>query len=59
MLLAGEKEERLGNHQMDTDSRNRVYRGVENEKGYLVVVVEFAGTRRADRKSSPKSSPET
>jgi hypothetical protein len=40
------------------DSRKRIYHGVENDKGCLLVVVAGVGTRRFDRKSSSESSPE-
>jgi hypothetical protein len=41
------------------DSHKRIYHGVENDEGcLLVVVVAGVGTRRFDRKSSSKSSSE-
>ena len=40
------------------DFCKQIYHGEENDEGYLVVVVEFTGTRRTDRKSSPECSPE-
>jgi hypothetical protein len=41
------------------DSRKRIYHGVENDEGcLLVVVVAGVGTRRFGRKSSSESSPE-
>jgi hypothetical protein len=50
--FAGKERYKLTN----TDSRKRVYYGVENEEGYLlVVVVVEAGTRRFRQKISPKS----
>jgi hypothetical protein len=40
------------------DSYKRIYHGVENDEGCLLVVVAGVGTRRFDRKSSSESSPE-
>ena len=36
------------------DSRKEVYRGVEDDEIYLMVVVVDAGTRQFGRKSSPE-----
>jgi hypothetical protein len=40
------------------DSHKRIYHGVENDEGFLLVVVAGVGTRRFGRKSSSESSPE-
>jgi hypothetical protein len=44
--------------EMAIDSRKRIYHGVENDEGYLLVVVAGFETRRFGRKSSSESSPE-
>jgi hypothetical protein len=40
------------------DSYKRIYHGVENDEGYLLVVVASVGKRRFGRKNSSESSPE-
>jgi hypothetical protein len=40
------------------DSHKRIYHGVENNEGCLLVVVAGVGTRQFGRKSSLESSPE-
>jgi hypothetical protein len=40
------------------DLRKRIYHGVENDEGCLLVVVAGVGTRRLGRKSSSESSSE-
>jgi hypothetical protein len=40
------------------DSRKRIYHGVENDEGCILVVVAGVGTRRFGRKCSSESSPE-
>jgi hypothetical protein len=44
--------------EMAMDSRKRIYHGVENDEGCLLVVVAGVGTRQFGRKSSSESSPE-
>jgi hypothetical protein len=56
--LAGKhtgEEKRRGEGQTVKDSLNQVYHDVEDEEGYLVVMVFDDGTRRFRRKSSPES----
>jgi hypothetical protein len=43
---------------MVMDSRKRIYHGVENDEGCLLVVVAGVGTQRFDQKSSSESSSE-
>jgi hypothetical protein len=53
MVSSPEKRKnRLGNDETGTNSKERVYHDIENDEGYLVVVMEFAGTRWNDRESS-------
>jgi hypothetical protein len=40
------------------NSRKRIYHGIENDKGCLLVVVAAVGTRWFGRKSSSETSPE-
>jgi hypothetical protein len=46
MVSSPEKRKnRLENNEKGTYSKERVYHDIENEEGYLVVVMEFTGTR--------------
>ena len=54
-----ETKKQIGNGQTVMDSIKGIHYGIEDDEIYLVVVVVDARTRRFDRKSSPKSSPET
>jgi hypothetical protein len=55
MVSSPEKRKnRLGNDETGTDLKERVYHDIENDKGYLVVVMEFSGTRWNDRKRLPE-----
>jgi hypothetical protein len=40
------------------NSHKQIYHGVENDEGYLLVVVASVGKRRFGQKSSSESSPE-